>query len=355
MRYGDELSERKKAILRALIDAHIENGEPVGSKYLTSCDIGCSSATIRNEMSELEQMGYLEQPHTSAGRVPSKAGYRFYVDSLMSAYSLTARELETLNNMQKARLSQLDKMIKAAGKLITSMTNYPTVSVKPKSKDQTVNCFKTTFVDSRNFILSMIMTGDVVRSRYIHCKIEVTEEVLNRLCGVLNNNIAHKTSSEITLPLIMKMETDMGVDDALISSVIKNVYDVMSGDDEGELKYEGVDRLLEYPEFSDVGTLRDILSFMDKKDEIMQLVENDKNDSVSIYIGGEDSTPSANSSIILKTFKVNGKVVGAIGVIGPQRMEYPKVVAMVEYLAKCISTALELPDIKSLRPPDGDT
>lgn len=355
MRIGDDLSERKKAILRALIDAHIENGEPVGSKYLTSCDIGCSSATIRNEMSELEQMGYLEQPHTSAGRVPSKAGYRFYVDSLMRAYSLTARELETLNNMQKARLSQLDKMIKAAGKLITSMTNYPTVSVKPKSKDQTVSCFKTTFVDSRNFILSMIMSGDVVRSRYIHCKIEVTEEVLNRLCGVLNNNIAHKTSSEITLPLIMKMENDMGVDDALISSVIKNVYDVMSSDDEGELKYEGVDKLLEHPEFSDLSNLRDLLSFMDKKEQIMQLVENDKNDNVSIYIGGEDSTLSANSSIILKTFKVDGKVVGAIGVIGPQRMEYPKVVAMVEYLAKCISSTLEIPDVKELRPPDSDT
>lgn len=355
MRIGDDLSERKKAILRALIDAHIENGEPVGSKYLTSCDIGCSSATIRNEMSELEQMGYLEQPHTSAGRVPSKAGYRFYVDSLMRAYSLTARELETLNNMQKARLSQLDKMIKAAGKLITSMTNYPTVSVKPKSKDQTVSCFKTTFVDSRNFILSMIMSGDVVRSRYIHCKIEVTEEVLNRLCGVLNNNIAHKTSSEITLPLIMKMENDMGVDDALISSVIKNVYDVMSSDDEGELKYEGVDKLLEHPEFSDLSNLRDLLSFMDKKEQIMQLVENDKNDNVSIYIGGEDSTLSANSSIILKTFKVDGRVVGAIGVIGPQRMEYPKVVAMVEYLAKCISSTLEIPDVKELRPPDSDT
>ena len=355
MRIGDDLSERKKAILRALIDAHIENGEPVGSKYLTSCDIGCSSATIRNEMSELEQMGYLEQPHTSAGRVPSKAGYRFYVDSLMRAYSLTARELETLNNMQKARLSQLDKMIKAAGKLITSMTNYPTVSVKPKSKDQTVSCFKTTFVDSRNFILSMIMSGDVVRSRYIHCKIEVTEEVLNRLCGVLNNNIAHKTSSEITLPLIMKMENDMGVDDALISSVIKNVYDVMSSDDEGELKYEGVDKLLEHPEFSDLSNLRDLLSFMDKKEQIMQLVENDKNDNVSIYIGGEDSSLSANSSIILKTFKVDGRVVGAIGVIGPQRMEYPKVVAMVEYLAKCISSTLEIPDVKELRPPDSDT
>ncbi len=353
MRFGDELSERKKAILRALIDAHIENGEPVGSKYLTSCDIGCSSATIRNEMSELEEMGYLEQPHTSAGRVPSKAGYRFYVDSLMQAYSLTARELEELNNMQRARLSQLDKMIKAAGKLITSMTNYTTVSVKPKSANQTVNCFKTTYVDSRNFILSMIMTGDTVKSRYIHCKTEVNEEVLNRLCGVLNNNIAHKTSAEITLPLIMKMENDMGVNDMLVSSVIKSVYDAMNNDDEGELKFEGVEKLLEYPEFSDVGNLRQLLSLMDKKEEIMQLVENDKGDDVSIYIGGEGSSVSANSSIILKTFKVDGRVVGAIGVIGPQRMEYPKVVAMVEYLARCISTALDSPEMRALQPPNG--
>ena len=353
MGIGDELSERKKAILRALIDAHIENGEPVGSKYLTSmCDISCSSATIRNEMSELENMGYLEQPHTSAGRVPSKAGYRFYVDSLMQAYSLTARELEELNNMQRARISQLDKMLKAAGKLITSMTNYPTVSVKPKVTNLIVSCFKTTYVDSRNFILSMIMSDRTVKSRYIQSKIEVDEEILNRLCGVLNNNITHRISSEISLPLIMKMEADMGMYDMLISPVIKCVYDAMNSDDEGELKFEGVEKLLEHPEFSDVENLRQLLSLMDKKEEIMDLVEKDSGNDVSIYIGGEGSTVAENSSMILKTFKVNGKVVGAIGVIGPQRMEYPKVVAMVEYLAKCISSTIQNPEIKELKPPD---
>ena len=353
MSIGDELSERKKAILRALVDAHIENGEPVGSKYLTSmCDIGCSSATIRNEMSELESMGYLEQPHTSAGRVPSKAGYRFYVDSLMQAYSLTARELEELNNMQRARISQLDKMIKAAGKLIASMTNYTTVSVKPKAANLIVSCFKTTYVDSRNFILSMIMSDKTVKSRYIQCKVEVNEEILNRLCGVLNNNITHKTSSEISLPLIMKMENDMGIYDVLISSVIKSVYDAMNSDDEGELTFEGVEKLLEHPEFSDIGNLRELLSLMDKKEEIMDLVENDSSDDVSIYIGGEGSAMATNSSIILKTFKVDGKVVGAIGVIGPQRMEYPKVVAMVEYLSKCISETFGDHGLKRLQPPD---
>ena len=126
----------------------------------------------------------------------------------------------------------------------------------------------------------------------------------------------------------------------------------MNSDDEGELKFEGVEKLLEHPEFSDVENLRQLLSLMDKKEEIMDLVEKDSGNNVSIYIGGEGSTVASNSSIILKTFKVNGKVVGAIGVIGPQRMEYPKVVAMVEYLAKCISSTIQNPDIKELKPPD---
>lgn len=353
MGVGDELSSRKKQILKALIDAHIENGEPVGSKYLTSeGGIKYSSATVRNEMSELEEMGYLLQPHTSAGRVPSKLGYRFYVDALMQAYSLTARELEELNHMQSMRMAELDKILNAAGKLISSMTNYTALAVKPRPSQCTVECFKTVFVDERNYVLSMIMSDRTVKSKYIHTPFDINDDILNRLCGVLNNTIASTASDKITLPLIMKMETDMGIHDFLISPVIKAVYEVCNSSDEGELKLEGVDRLLEYPEFTDIKKLRKLLNVLENKDDIMQLVESTDNDDMSIYIGGEDTESIvADSSMILQKLTVGGKVVGAIGVIGPRRMDYSKVVAMVKYLADSISEMMDDEPARQLKPP----
>ena len=343
MRPGDDLSERKKMILKALIDAHIELGEPVGSKYLTGeKGIQYSSATIRNEMSELEELGYLEQPHTSAGRVPSQLGYRFYVDALMQAYSLTANELRELNNMQMIRMAELDKILSCAGKLVSSLTNYTGIAVKPKPKTTFVRCFNTIYIDSRNFVLSLVMNDETVKSKYIHCAFDVTPDILNRLSGVLNNNIAGKTSDTISLPIIMKMEEEMGAEGTLISSIIKSVYEVTSGDGEGDLKFEGVDRLLEYPEFSDLSKLKELFAMLDKKEDIMELVSSADGDKTQVYIGGDESVDIVDTSaIIFKPVTVQGKMVGAIGVIGPRRMEYSKVIAMVEYLTASIARMLE--------------
>ncbi len=353
MGVGEELSPRKKQILKALIDAHIENGEPVGSKYLTSAGgINYSSATVRNEMSELEEMGYLVQPHTSAGRIPSKLGYRFYVDALMQAYSLTAHELEELNHMQNMRMAELDKILRAAGKLIASMTNYTALAVKPKPAGKTVECFKTVFIDERNYVLNMIMSDRTVQSKYMYTPFEINEEILNRLCGVLNNTVTSMSSEKITLPLIMKMESDMGVFDSLISPVIKAIYEACNRETDGDLKLEGVDRLLEYPEFTDIKKLRRLLSALENKEDIMQLVESSESDDVSIYIGGDDNASVVgDSSMILQKLIVDGKVVGAIGVIGPRRMEYSKVVAMVKYLAECISTMMDTGKSENLKLP----
>ena len=144
MAIGDELSPRKKQILKAVIDAHIENGEPVGSKYLTaSTDIGCSSATIRNEMAELEELGYLEHPHTSAGRVPTTLGYRFYVDGLMNDYALTTRDLSIINTLQQMKMSELDRILQTASKLTAAVTSYTGVAVKPRQKPQALQSSKS--------------------------------------------------------------------------------------------------------------------------------------------------------------------------------------------------------------------
>ncbi|MBQ1848245.1 MAG: heat-inducible transcription repressor HrcA [Clostridia bacterium] len=362
MAIGDELSPRKKQILKAVIDAHIENGEPVGSKYLTaSTDIGCSSATIRNEMAELEDLGYLEHPHTSAGRVPTPLGYRFYVDSLMNDYALTAHDLSIINTLQQMKMSELDRILQTASKLTAAVTSYTGVAVVPKRRPQTVRCYKTSLIDGNNFVISFITDGNQVQSKYVNVPFPVTEDMLFRLSGILNNNIAGMTSDMITLPIIMKMQAEAGDAEPLLSYVMKCIYEITGDVGVDDVHIEGVGQLLEYPEYSDMGKLRELLSLLEKKEDLVELVENSKDDGVSVYIGGEDETPVvSNSSIIVKPLKRDGNVVGAIGVVGPNRMEYNKVVKIVEYIADLISRLLsgaslpEPDDKKKQKKGDGD-
>ena len=342
MSYGDELSPRKKQILKAVIDAHIELGEPVGSKYLTaSTDIGFSSATIRNEMAELEELGYLEHPHTSAGRVPTTLGYRFYVDGLMNDYSLTAKDLSILNKLQQIKMTELDRILQTASKLTAAVTNYTGVAVKPRQRSQSVRYYRTSLVDENNFVISFIMDDNQVKSKFITVPFKVNDDILNTLCGVLNNNISGRTSDSITLPMIMKMQSEMGDNEALIPHVIKAVYEIIGDVGIDNVHIEGVENMLGYPEYADTSKLRELFSLLEKKEDLVELVEGSDKDSVSVYIGGEEDTPVvSSSSIIVKPLKRNDSVVGAIGVVGPNRMEYPKIVKIVEYIADTISKLL---------------
>ena len=342
MAYGDELSPRKKQILKSVIDAHIELGEPVGSKYLTaSTDIGFSSATIRNEMAELEELGYLEHPHTSAGRVPTTLGYRFYVDSLMNDYALTAKDLSIINKLQQIKMTELDKILQTASKLTAAVTNYTGVAVKPRQTYQVVRYYRTALIDEHNFVISFIMDDNQVKSKFISVPFAVNEDVLNTLCGVLNNNISGKTSDSINLPVIMKMQSEMGEHEALIPYVIKCVYEIIGDVGIDDVHFDGVENMLEYPEYADTSKLRELLSLFEKKEDLVELVQGSDTDSVSVYIGGEEETPVvSNSTIIVKPLKRNDSVIGAIGVVGPNRMEYPKVVKIVDYIADMINRLL---------------
>ena len=163
-----ELSSRKKEILKAIIDAHVENGEPIGSKALTQSRFkGLSSATIRNEMAELEEMGYLEQPHTSAGRVPSELGYRFYVDALMQSYALTAGELTQLNELTKAKTTELDNLLRTAGKVMGALTNYPAIAVRPVEQRKAILRFSVMPVDPHRFLLVCLLSETKAKTKYL--------------------------------------------------------------------------------------------------------------------------------------------------------------------------------------------
>lgn len=336
---GSELSERKKMILRAIIDAHIDRGEPVGSKYLIqNNNIAYSSATVRNEMAELEELGYLEQPHTSAGRIPSELGYRFYVDSLMERYRLTREELDRIDNLKKSKEAELDRIIEQAGRLFSSITNYTAITVKPRSVRVVITRFETIYVDNHNFALVMVSNTGVAKTKLIKTSVFIIPPLIERLAELLNRHLAGINISELAYSSIIDIQRGMFGYESIVDPIIKCIYDTVNEIDKGDVKVEQVNRLLEFPEYSNLSELRELIGMLEQKEDILDIISNSKKDTINILIGKENSVDIMNNStLIFKTITVNGKVVGAIGVIGPCRMDYSKVITTLDLLTSSIS------------------
>ncbi len=347
------LSERKKLILKAVVDAHIEHGEPVGSKFLTqNKQIAYSSATIRNEMAELEELGFLEQPHTSSGRIPSEAGYRFYVDALIDKYNFTQREIDELSKMLQSKQTELDNILQVALHLVSRMTNYTALALKPRQARITVNRYEIMRLDDRTLVLIMLI-GAAVKTKYIKSNRSIPNEAAARLAIVLNQKAAGVTASEITLPMMMEMERMMGEYEYLVSPVIKAVCETISVFDGGELTFEGINRLLSYPEYYDFDRLKEMLALFERKDDLLAVLSEEAHGEddgkVQIYIGRENLVKIMdNSTLIFKTVRENGIPVGAIGIIGPTRMDYSRVIAMIDRMTDAVSDAVK----GQLPPPD---
>ena len=340
-----ELTERKKAILRAIIDTHINLGEPVGSKYLTQYkQIAFSSATIRNEMAELEEMGYLEQLHTSSGRIPSQLGYRFYVDQLMQQYRMTQAELGELNKLLTLKAAELDRILDRATKLMSMLTNYTGVALKRAPQRQTVARFDAMYLSPRSFILVMLTASGAVKTRQVRLGFEVSRDTLERLTEVLNECVAGLDMDSITLPVMLDMQRRVPGGEQLVNPIIRTIYETVSEPDEGELMFDGVNNLLNYPEYSDIDRVRDMLGLFDQQDDLREVMSTDDGDHTNVYIGSENAVEVMNnSSLIFRTVKSGDRVIGAIGVIGPRRMDYSKVVTLVDYMSNNISRMM-LPD-----------
>lgn len=333
------LSERKKQILKAVIDAHIACGEPVGSKLLAaSQQITLSSATIRNELAELTEMGYLLQPHTSAGRIPSEQGYRFYVDSLMESYERTSSEIGELNELLKQRTRQLDRIIDDAGRLMSNLTNYPAIAVRSRPRSQTVRRFNLVYLDTYSFLLVMVISESNVITKTLRSQVPLNEDELYTVQRVLNRMLAGVEPESLTLTQMMDIETALGRLGSLASPIIKCIYESLRSESKSDLRIEGVDRFLEYPEFSSVDRLRSMLELVSNKQELLEIVEGAQGDKVNVYIGSENAADqSGDTTLIFKTITVDGRPIGAIGVIGPCRMDYSKVISTVEQLSRGIA------------------
>ena len=343
----NELSERKKRILKAIVDAHIVDGEPVGSKYIMQDEhLNCSSATIRNEMAELEALGYLEQPHTSAGRVPSELGYRFYVDTLIESYAMTTTEIAEINKLLKSKMNELDQILMAASKLAGNLTNYTSFVIKPKASSVRIKRFDVIFVDRHSLLLVMISDGGAVLTKRLSIDVSVSQMTASDLAAALNDHISGLTANEITLPIIVELEEAMRDKAGIVNPIIKIIYESMNELDGGDLKVSGMDRLLQYPEYSNKDQLRELLGALENKEDILDLVSEPESDGVNVVIGSESSVKVMNNSaLVFKPVVRDGKTLGAIGIIGPRRMDYAKVVATIEGLAGNIESILNETDM----------
>ena len=337
------LSERKKQILKAIVEAHIDGGEPVGSKYiLQNTLMSCSSATIRNEMAELEQMGYLVQPHTSAGRVPSEAGYRFYVDSLVEQYARTTHEVVKINQLLKAKMSEIDQILDTASRLASSMTNYTGIAIKPKASSVTMQKFELILIDSNHFAMVMITSTGTVKTKKVTVTSDITDDELQRLSELMNVLLCGIGADMITLPIIMEMENEMGDASFLVNPAVKCVWEVMSEIDGGQLKFTGLNHLLKYPEYSDTQQLGQLLGTLEEQDEILDLVSESLEDDISVLIGSESPVKVMNNSaLVFKPIKKNGRTVGVIGVLGPRRMNYRQVLKTIDEIGGSIAVMFD--------------
>ena len=336
----DVLSDRKKLILRAIVEAHIQDGEPVGSKTLLERGtLTCSSATIRNEMAELETLGYLQQPHTSSGRIPSELGYRFYVDTLSKEYREAHADLESIKTALDEKQTEVDKILKQASRLASTLTNYTGLALKPRPELDSFKRYECIYINERNFLLVMISEDGRTKTKNIRVPFDVIAEDAQNITNALNSMIAGVALSSINVPMIMQMEKMVRQGSKLISPIIKGIYECLNDSDQGDINIEGVDNLLGYPEYSEKENLQGLLALGRQKDRLLDLIsEDDDDDDVHIFIGSENVLDSmSSSSLIYKTVKKDGKVIGAVGVIGPRRMEYSKVIATVENLAKGVS------------------
>ncbi len=336
---SSKLTPRKQQILLSIVNAHINLGEPVGSKYLSqNSKISASPATIRNEMAELEAMGYLVQPHTSAGRVPSELGYRFYVDALVHSYNETKHEIQEINERLQYKLTEMDQILAEASHLASSFTDYTGIAFKTGGGKVRISRFDAVYMSERSFHLVMTFSGEIAKSRTVSPGFYITREDVARFADAANIYLANLTSDEITMPLIMKLEAIMGGSAALVHPAIKAIYEVMSELDTADIKVEGVNKLLKFPEYSDVSKLRDLLGVLEEKDKLLDVIESRtrSDDGINVFIGTEDGEDiMSNTTVIFKHVTIGGKRV-AIGVIGPRRMDYEKVIHMIHSLTRSL-------------------
>lgn len=343
-----ELSERKLKILAAIVNTYVETGEPVGSKLLAH-ELGVSSATIRNEMAHLVEMGYLRQPHTSAGRIPSQKGYRVYVDCLMPAATITEEEQKYLDGMLMVNANDPDKLLNCVSQLLASTSKFAAVSTTPSGSGAMIKGVQ--FVQtSRRTAMAILMTSTgVMKNRIFRCDFDITAEMLRVFFRIFNEKLAGLPVSAVTPAFIQSIGVSLGEMAVLMSSALLAILEVARDCMQAEINLKGETNLLFYPEFQ-LGNVRRIMDFLESEQEVSRFLAKGfdytssqlpKISKAQVFIGDETNRPElSDSSLIIAHYSIGGENAGSIGIIGPTRMQYGKWIAHLEYLSNSVGKML---------------
>lgn len=336
------MDERKKKVLLAIVKDFIATAEPVGSRTISKkYDLGVSSATIRNEMADLEAMGYIEQPHTSAGRVPSDAGYRYYVDCLMEKYPLSEAEKSYIRKRFSQKIREIQDVIDIGAELLSEMTNYTSLIMSPYQQEDRLKQVALLPLTSEKILLVAVSQYNNVSNYLLNVPPSLTESDLDRIARVWNNRIKGLTLSEIGNEVLNEIYEELHV----YRKVIQNIASVLFGGYEqpgGAVSLSGSLNIFNQPEFRDLGKIRDILELLDSPLVIKDILSNTRPSGLTVKIGGENNLEGINQcSIVTATYNFDGEMKGHIGILGPTRMNYAKAIALVETMAEQLSHSLK--------------
>ena len=328
-----ELTERKRQILKVVVEDHIRTAEPVGSKTIAAEMTGkVSSATIRNELADLTEMGYLEQPHTSAGRIPSPKGYRFYVNELMERQALSEDERVRIDESLQLRGGEMDRMMTQAGKALSSIVNYPTYMATTRKRRLTVRRFDLLGVDGGSCIAVVMMSNDRVKSQLLQLQLDVTAEQLPILVNLLNTHFVNISVSEMSQKLMSVAEQIPPQLFLLLSQAVNYAAELLEEADKREIVTAGASQLLKIPEFRDADKAHDLMSFLADSKESLPVLDDGP---MKILIGPENVDEALkDTSVIIASYDIGDDMRGLIGVVGPTRMDYATVAARLSGFAE---------------------
>lgn len=323
-----ELDERKTKILKAIIRNYLETGEPVGSRTISKyTDLNLSSATIRNEMADLEELGYILQPHTSAGRIPSDKGYRFYVDHLIEEKD---QEVTQMKEFMIEHTEKVEQVLKQVAKVLAANTNYAAMITTPRYQQSKVKFIQLSHVDEDQILAVIVREGNIVKNKIISVSEPLDNERLLKLNILLNTNLNGLSIDQINLGMISLLKEQAGIDSGIVSDVLDAVAEAIGEDEDLQIYTSGATNIFKYPELSDSKSASELIAAFEEKQELANLVneqfDSDENTGIQVYIGSETPIQTMKDcSVVTATYELGEGVKGTVGIIGPKRMDYENV------------------------------
>lgn len=334
-----ELDPRKEKILYAIIKTYLETGEPVGSRTISKyTDLELSPATIRNEMSDLEELGYIVQPHTSAGRIPSDAGYRLYVDRLLAENASKDKEVTKMQEMVIEKTEKMEKLLKQVAKVLANNTQYATMIAAPAVTGNRIKFVQLSALNEYSVLAVVVMDGNIVKNRIIPITKVLDNETMLNLNMLLNTSLNGLTASEINLELIARLKGQAGIHDEIVEQVLNTVAETITDDEELQVYTSGATNIFKYPELSDSQRASELINAFEEKQALASMLNEatgTENTEIQVYIGEDNPVSSMRDcSVVTATYELSDGVRGTIGIIGPKRMDYDNVLDNIKSLRK---------------------